>query len=131
MLEFSIITISTFVTILVSTTRYIATACFKKDISKVLPLFAIAYGIVLGIAGYYTPDIEMGKNLVEAIFIGISTGAAATGFNQVGKQLYKNTLNPAEAVIKDPELVNVRQDMDINITIPEPDASESEDDENK
>lgn len=129
MLEFSIITISTFVTILVSTTRYIATACFKKDISKVLPLFAIVYGIVLGIAGYYTPDIEMGKNLIEAVFIGISTGAAATGFNQVGKQLYKNNLIPAEAV-EDPELAKIRQEMDIDIAIPD-DIADSKETENE
>jgi hypothetical protein len=32
----------------------------------------------------------MGSNLIEAIFIGLSAGAAATGINQVGKQLSKD-----------------------------------------
>jgi cysteine synthase len=35
-------------------------------------------------------DVDMGTNLVEAIFIGISSGASATGINQVGKQLNKD-----------------------------------------
>lgn len=89
MLQFSIITITTFVTMLVSTTRYIATACFRKDISRTLPIFSIVYGVALAIAGYYATNVDMGNNVIEAFFIGLSAGAAATGFNQVGKQLYK------------------------------------------
>lgn len=88
MLEFSIITLSTFVTILVSTTRYIA-SIFKKDISCYLPIFAIVYGVILSTCGYYFTDVAMGNNIIEAIFIGLSTGAGACGFNQVGKQLKK------------------------------------------
>ena len=89
MLEFSIITISVFVRILVSTTRYISTDCFKKDISNILPILSIIYGIGLAIAGYYLPDVDMGDNIVEAIFLGIATGAAAVGYHQVGKQMDK------------------------------------------
>jgi hypothetical protein len=89
MLEFSIITISSFVTMLDSITRYIGKFCFKKDIGKVLPIFSIIYGVALGICGFYTPNVEMGANLIEAVFIGLSAGAAATGINQVGKQLNK------------------------------------------
>lgn len=89
MLQFSIITITTFVTMLVSTTRYIATACFRKDISRTLPIFSIVYGVALALAGYYATNVDMGNNVIEAFFIGLSAGAAATGFNQVGKQLYK------------------------------------------
>lgn len=90
MLQFSIITITTFVTMLVSTTRYIATACFRKDISKVLPLFSIIYGVTLGLLGFFCTDIDMGKNFIEAFFIGLAAGSSATGFNQIGKQLYKD-----------------------------------------
>ena len=89
MLQFSIITITTFVTMLVSTTRYIATACFRKDISRTLPLFSLIYGVGLAIAGYYLTNVDMGNNVIEAFFIGLAAGGAATGFNQVGKQLYK------------------------------------------
>ena len=89
MLEFSIITIGSFVTMLVSITRYIGKFCFKKDIGRILPIFSILYGVALGICGFYTPNVEMGANLIEAVFIGLSAGAAATGINQVGKQLNK------------------------------------------
>ena len=97
MLEFSIITLSSFVTILVSTTRYIA-SIFKKDISYYLPIFAIFYGIILGVCGYYFTDVEMGNNIIEAVFIGLSSGAAACGINQVGKQLNKKGNSPNEDV---------------------------------
>ena len=119
MLEFSIITISTFVTVLVSTTRYIASACFNKDVSRVLPIFAIIYGVALAVAGYYMPNVEMGKNVIEAVFIGLSTGAAATGFNQVGKQLYKTT-----STTTDEDLTQVRSEMDIDVPIPEEQSNE-------
>ena len=89
MLEFSIITIGSFVTMLDSITKYIGKFCFKKDISRAIPIFSIIYGVTLGICGFYTPSVEMGKNLIEAVFIGLSAGAAATGINQVGKQLNK------------------------------------------
>ena len=89
MLEFSIITISSFVTLLDSITRYIGKFCFKKDISRAIPIFSIIYGVALGVCGFYTPNVEMGANLIEAVFIGLSAGAAATGINQVGKQLNK------------------------------------------
>ena len=97
MLEFSIITLSSFVTILVSTTRYIA-SLFKKDISYYLPIFAIIYGIILAVCGYYFTDVEMGNNIIEAVFIGISTGAGACGINQVGKQLTKKSGSTDEDV---------------------------------
>ena len=90
MLHFSILTIGTFVTILDAICIYIARASFSKDIKKIIPIFSIIFGIILGIAGYYTPDVEMGSNLVEAIFIGLSAGAAATGVNQISKQLGKS-----------------------------------------
>lgn len=90
MLQFSILTIGTFVTMLDSITIFIGKACFKKDIKKVIPIFSLIFGLALGIAGYYTPNVDMGANLIEAIFIGLSAGAAATGVNQVGKQLGKN-----------------------------------------
>ena len=32
----------------------------------------------------------MGKNVIEAFFIGLAAGSSATGFNQIGKQLYKD-----------------------------------------
>lgn len=128
MLEFSIITLSTFVTLLVSTTRYIATI-FKKDISYYLPIFSIIYGVILSVCGYYFTDVEMGNNIIEAIFIGLSSGAGACGVNQVGKQLYKkellesmNVLNETEALtdVADEEFANTvnPDDDDTDIDVP-------------
>jgi hypothetical protein len=73
-----------------SITIFIGKQCFKKDIRRVIPIFSLIFGLALGIAGYFTPNVDMGGNLVEAVFIGLSAGAAATGVNQVGKQLGKN-----------------------------------------
>lgn len=91
MLEFSILTIGTFVTMLDSITLFTAEQWFKKDIRKVIPIFSLAYGLILGVAGFYIPTVDMGANIVEAITIGLSAGAAATGVNQVGKQLKKDS----------------------------------------
>ena len=93
MLEFSIISISTFVTVLNEVVKYIADTMFKKKIKRYIPMFSIIFGIVLGIIGFYIPTVEMGNNIVEAIFIGIAAGSAATGVNQIGKQLYKKDIN--------------------------------------
>lgn len=92
MLQFSILTIGTFVTMLDSISIFIGKACFKKDIKKIIPILSLVFGLILGICGYYTPNVEMGSNLVEAIFIGLSAGAAATGVNQVGKQMNKGEM---------------------------------------
>lgn len=93
MLEFSIITISTFVAILNEVVKYISSSVFKKNITRYIPMFSIIFGIILGIVGFYIPDVDMGSNIVEAIFIGISAGSAATGVHQIGKQLYKKDEN--------------------------------------
>lgn len=89
MLEFSIVTISTFVAMLNECTKYFTKLIFKKDIKKYIPIFSVLYGIILSIAGYYMTSVEMGNNIIEAIFIGISAGAAATGIHQIGKQFGK------------------------------------------
>ena len=96
MLEFSIITITSFVSILDSCTILIEkNLCkqndpTKKDFKRFIPIFSLVYGVILGLLGYFMPDVDMGKNVVEAIFVGLSAGAAATGVNQVGKQLGKD-----------------------------------------
>jgi hypothetical protein len=99
MLEFSILTIGSFVTLLDSITIYIGQTCFKKNIRRIIPIFSLVYGLTLGIAGYFTPNVAMGANIIEAIFIGLSAGAAATGINQVGKQLSKDEDDATSSVI--------------------------------
>jgi len=101
MLQFSILTIGTFVTMLDSISILICKICFNKDIKKIVPILSLIFGLGLGIAGYYTPNVDMGNNLIEAIFIGLSAGAAATGVNQVGRQLTKNEQYDASATVLD------------------------------
>lgn len=89
MLEFSIATIGAFVATLNELTKYITKTYIKKDISRYIPLFSLLYGLILGISGFFIPSVEMGSNIVEAIFIGLSAGAASTGIHQVYKQQTK------------------------------------------
>ena len=101
MLTFSIITITAFVSFLDTLTISIMKNFVKGDFKKFIPLFSLAYGLGLGIAGYYTPNVDMGSNIIEAIFIGLSAGAAATGVDQVGKQLgKKDELQPILDYVK-------------------------------
>ena len=83
--NFSILTISPFVGILNEATKSVA-KCFKKDINRYIPIFSLVYGVILGIAGYYIPDLDFGHNLVEAIFAGLVGGGAATGVHQTFHQ---------------------------------------------
>ncbi len=90
MLEFSIATISTFVGLLNQITKFISKTYIKKDISKYIPICSLVYGTVLGIIGYLIPNVTMGNNIVEAIFVGLSAGAASTGIHQIYKQQTKD-----------------------------------------
>jgi Na+-translocating ferredoxin:NAD+ oxidoreductase RnfA subunit len=92
-MEFSIVTISAFVGILNEVVKKIASS-LGKDVNKFIPICSIVFGIILGISGFYIPNVEMGNNIIEAIFIGISAGAAATGCHQIYKQLQPEQLPP-------------------------------------
>lgn len=82
-MELSIITIGTFVAILNQGTKYIAKNFIKHDVSRWIPVCSVLYGIILGIIGFIMPDVEMGNNLLEAIFIGISAGSTSTCIHQI------------------------------------------------
>lgn len=102
MLEFSIVTISVFVSTLNEITKALAKGVFRKDINKFIPLFSIAYGIGLAIAAFYTGIENFGNNIIQAVFIGLSSGAAAVGYHQVGKQLLKPQEQPQRQEEEDP-----------------------------
>ena len=97
-MQLSIVTIGAFVAVLNEGTKYIANNFIKKDVSKFIPICSVLYGIILGIIGFYLPDGNMGSNLVEAIFIGISAGSASTGIHQIGKQLTKTETTSNESI---------------------------------
>ena len=116
MLEFSIITITAFVSMLDTTLILIMKNFCKGDFKRFIPIFSIIFGIGLGIAGYYTKNVEMGNNLIEAIFIGLSAGAAATGIDQVSKQLSKNDETAKTAEYLKNFLSTSENEKDKNVT---------------
>ena len=125
MLEFSIVTISVFVSTLNEITKAIVKGVFKKEINKFIPLFSIAYGIALAITAFYTGIENFGNNLIEAIFIGLSSGAAAVGYHQVGKQLLKPSQQTSD--IEQIEDVTIPDETVEDATVDEPDNPEVED----
>lgn len=55
---------------------------------KIIPLIAMAIGMLLGILAYFiSPEVIQSVNILGAIFIGGCNGLAATGVNQIFKQL--------------------------------------------
>ena len=115
--NFSILTISPFVGVLNEATKSIA-KCFKKDINRYIPIFSLVYGVLLGIAGYYIPDLNFGHNLVEAIFAGLVGGGAATGVHQTFHQI-SSKIDDAKS-----ETSGINNDDDSSSTdVPEEDES--------
>ena len=67
----------------------------KKDLYKLIPIFLSILGGVIGVLIYYTNKemILNVSNVYEAIFIGIVSGAASTGSNQIIKQIFKKEVS--------------------------------------
>lgn len=55
--------------------------------NKWLPVICGVLGAVLGIAGWLYTNAVPADNWLTALAIGVVSGLAATGFNQIGKQL--------------------------------------------
>lgn len=57
---------------------------------KLIPIWAALLGTALGILAYFTaPEIIPADNIITAILVGMTSGLAATGTNQILKQLKK------------------------------------------
>ena len=62
----------------------------SEKVLKFFPLIAAGLGVALGITAYLaTPEIIPAGNVFVAILIGGASGLAATGTNQIVKQLSK------------------------------------------
>lgn len=57
--------------------------------NKWLPVIAGAVGGLLGILGFYTMQTYPAEDVLTAVAVGIVSGLAATGADQVAKQLRK------------------------------------------
>ena len=64
-----------------------------KDVTivedKWIPVIVGVTGMILGVAGLYVMPDFPAKDVINAAAIGIVSGLAATGINQIGKQLHK------------------------------------------
>lgn len=64
-----------------------------KDVTivedKWIPVIVGVTGMILGVAGLYVMPDFPAKDAINAAAIGIVSGLAATGINQIGKQLQK------------------------------------------
>lgn len=87
-MEFSTVTVSAFVATLNEVTKKIAKDVFNREANKFIPLFSIGYGLALAMIAWFSKIPGFGSNVIEAAFIGITSGAAATGYHQIGKQLW-------------------------------------------
>lgn len=64
-----------------------------KDVTivedKWIPVVVGVTGMILGVVGLYVMPDFPAKDVINAAAIGIVSGLAATGINQIGKQLQK------------------------------------------
>lgn len=64
-----------------------------KDVTivedKWIPVIVGVTGMILGVVGLYVMPDFPAKDVINAAAIGIVSGLAATGINQIGKQLQK------------------------------------------
>lgn len=111
-LNFSIATIATFVGILDQITKTMFNTYGKKEWDKFIPIFSIAYGLILGISGYFIPNVDMGNNIIEAIFVGLSAGAASTGIHQIYHQQIKDDTTESSTT----ETTTVEEEIIVNDT---------------
>lgn len=64
--------------------------------NKWIPVIMGVCGLVLGIAGMFIIPDYPAKDYITSAAVGIASGLAATGIDQIGKQL-KYSTNPEEA----------------------------------
>jgi len=61
----------------------------RENWIRIIPVIAGVLGVILGIIAFYAaPGIIAADNVLTAILIGGASGLAATGANQVWKQLF-------------------------------------------
>ena len=60
---------------------------WEKLDNKFIPVICGFVGAILGVVGMYTMPDFPAKDILNAVAIGIVSGLASTGANQVGKQL--------------------------------------------
>ena len=65
----------------------------RENWIRIIPVVAGVLGVILGIIAFYAaPGIIAADNVLTAILIGGASGLAATGANQIWKQLLAKTV---------------------------------------
>ena len=78
---------------------------------KLIPVLCGVLGGVLGMLGWlFIPGYIPAENIFTAAAIGIISGLAATGANQIGKQLKKTSVAQTEQAVQTEEDPNEDQD---------------------
>lgn len=84
---------------------YSLLAAYKASVSNqkfinIIPVIAAFLGAALGIAAWFTVPYNSAGDIFQAIYHGIAAGLAATGLNQVIKQLSAQTVNTEDKTDK-------------------------------
>lgn len=94
-MDYTFITVPVITSIVYAIIDIIKTATSNNEkLLKFVPLIACVLGIICGIISFYcVPGVLDTTNVFVAIVIGAASGLAATGTNQVIKQLTKTDSN--------------------------------------
>ena len=62
----------------------------REEIKKYIPLIAMAAGMIISAFSYiYAPEFLNASDMISALITGAASGLAATGTNQIVKQLFE------------------------------------------
>lgn len=83
----------------------------NEKFKRFIPVVACGTGVILGIVIYFAvPQMIMAENIIYAIIIGGSSGLAATGTNQIFKQLSSTSASNSEDETKNTNETNTTDD---------------------
>ena len=70
------------------------TTGYSEKFKRFIPITAAILGGILGVGCFYLlPDIIPASNVLIAIVLGISSGLCSVGFNQIIKQVTKESID--------------------------------------
>ena len=98
-MDYTFITVPVITSIVYAVIDILKTATNKSEkFLRFVPLIACTLGVLFGVIAFYcVPDVLDTTNVFVAIVIGAASGLAATGTNQVVKQLKKTDENKDES----------------------------------
>ena len=98
-MDYTFITVPVITSIVYAVIDILKTATNKSEkFLRFVPLIACTLGILFGVLAFYcVPNVLQTTNVFVAIVIGSASGLAATGTNQVVKQLKKTEENKDES----------------------------------